>query len=134
MKEKLFKPVYWIMIILLSIDFIDTNIRIIGGHLSGSGIEFPGFEFNIQLSSIDFIIFIIAQVILAYCIYQLFKLKRAGGYIFMITNVVFLIYGFAFGPFTSVPMGEILPLTLGFFAVYFVLVIGIPYYYSDKYE
>jgi len=31
-------------------------------------------------------------------------------------------------------MGEILPLTLGFFAVYFVLVIGIPYYYSDKYE
>ena len=30
------------MLILLSIDFIDTNIRIIGGHLSGSGIEFPG--------------------------------------------------------------------------------------------
>ena len=52
----------------------------------------------------------------------------------MITNVIFLIYGFAFGPFTSVPMGEILPLTLVFFAVYFVLVIGIPYYYSDKYE
>ena len=94
MKEKLFKPVYWIMLILLSIDFIDTNIRIIGGHLSGSGIEFPGFEFNIQLSSVDFIIFIIAQLILAYCIYQLFKLKRAGGYIFMITNVVFLFFGF----------------------------------------
>ena len=119
MKEKLFKPIYWIMLILLSIDFIDTNIRIIGGHLSGSGIEFPGFEFNIQLSSVDFIIFIIAQLILAYCIYQLFKLKRSGGYIFMITNVVFLIYGFALGPFTSVPMGEILPLTLVFFCSLF---------------
>ena len=102
--------------------------------MSGSGIEFPGFEFNIQLSSVDFIIFIIAQLILAYCICQLFKLKRSGGYIFMITNVAFLIYGFALCPFTSVPMGEILPLTLVFFAVYFVLVIGIPYYYSDKYE
>jgi len=122
------------MLILLSIDFIDTNIRIIGGHLSGSGIEFPGFEFNIQLSSVDFIIFIIAQLILAFCIYQLFKLKRKGGYIFMITNVIFLIYGFAFGPFSTLPIGEILPLTLGFFAVYFVLVIGIPYYYSEKYE
>ena len=30
MKEKLFKPIYWIMLILLSIDFIDTNIRVQG--------------------------------------------------------------------------------------------------------
>ena len=93
-----------------------------------------GFDINIQLSTVDFLVFIIAQLILAYCIYQLFKLKRSGGYIFMITNVVFLFYGFVFGPFKSIPMGEILPPTLGFFAVYFVLVIGIPYYYSDKYE
>ena len=134
MKEKLFKPIYWIMLILLSIDFIDTNIRIIGGHLSGKGIEFPGFDINIQLSTVDFLVFIIVQLILAYCIYQLFSLKKIGGYIFMLTNIFFLIYGFVFGPFSSIPTGEILPLTLGFFAIYFILVIAIPYYYSEKFE
>ena len=78
MKEKLFKPIYWIMLILLSIDFIDTNIRTISGHLSGEGINFPGFAFNIQLSSIDFVIFIITQLVLAYCIYKLFGISIIG--------------------------------------------------------
>ena len=112
MKEKLFKPVYWIMLILLSIDFIDTNIRTISGHLSGKGINFPGFVVNIQLSSIDFAIFIITQLVLAYCIYKLFDLKKIGGYIFMLTNIIFLIYGFIFGPFSAIPASQFLPLII----------------------
>lgn len=134
MKKKLFKPIYWIMLILLSIDFIDTNIRIISGHLSGQGINFPGFLVNIQLSSIDFTIFIIAQLVLAYCIYQLFNLKKIGGYIFMLTNIIFLIYGFVFGPFSTIPANQFLPLIILYFSIYIVFVIGIPYYYSDKFK
>ena len=134
MKEKLFKPVYWIMLILLSIDFIDTNIRTISCHLSGEGINFPGFVVNIQLSSIDFAIFIITQLVLAYCIYKLFDLKKIGGYIFMLTNIIFLIYGFIFGPFSAIPASQFLPLIILYFSIYIVFVIGIPYYYSDKFK
>ena len=134
MKEKLFKPIYWIMLILLSIDFIDTNIRTISGHLSGEGINFPGFAVNIQLSSIDFVIFIITQLVLAYCIYKLFDLKKIGGYIFMLTNIIFLIYGFIFGPFSTIPASQFLPLIILYFSIYIIFVIGIPYYYSDKFK
>ena len=134
MKEKLFKPIYWIMLILLSIDLIDTNIRTISGHLSGEGINFPGFAVNIQLSSIDFAIFIITQLVLAYCIYKLFDLKKIGGYIFMLTNIIFLIYGFIFGPFSTIPASQFLPLIILYFSIYIVFVIGIPYYYSNKFK
>ena len=32
MKERLFKPLHWIMLILISIDFIDTTYRITYGY------------------------------------------------------------------------------------------------------
>ena len=44
------------------------------------------------------------------------------------------IYGFVIGPFSTVPAGEVLPLIAGFMIFYIILVIGIPYLYSDKYE
>ena len=134
MKDTLFNPVYWIMLILLSIDFIATHIRTISCHLSGDGITFPGVVVNIQLSSIDFSIFIITQLVLAYCIYKLFDLKKIGGYIFMLTNIIFLIYGFIFGPFSTIPASQFLPLIILYFSIYIVFVIGIPYYYSDKFK
>ena len=49
-------------------------------------------------------------------------------------NILFVIYGFVIGPFSTVPAGEVIPLIASFMVVYIILVIGIPYLYSDKYE
>ena len=52
----------------------------------------------------------------------------------MLTNIIFLIYGFIFGPFSAIPASQFLPLIILYFSIYIVFVIGIPYYYSDKFK
>ena len=52
----------------------------------------------------------------------------------MLTNIIFLIYGFIFGPFSTIPASQFLPLIILYFSIYIVFVIGIPYYYSDKFK
>ena len=54
MKEILFKPLHWIMLILISLDFIDTTYRITYGYFSGQGVQPPIGEFNVQISTLDF--------------------------------------------------------------------------------
>ena len=51
MKETLFKPLHWIMLILISLDFIDTSYRITYGYFSGQGVQPPVGDFNVQLST-----------------------------------------------------------------------------------
>ena len=134
MKDKLFKPLHWLMLILISLDFIDTTYRITYGYFSGQGVQPPIGDFNVQVSTIDLIISFIFQVAIGYAIYMLFNLKRVGGYYLVGLNILFAIYGFVLGPFSALPIGEILPLIAGFMVFYIILVIGIPYLYSDKYE
>ena len=134
MKERLFKPLHWIMLILISIDFLDTCYRISYGYFSGQGIQPPVGGFNVQISMIDFIVAVIIQLGTAYAIYMLYNMQKKGGYYFIGLNIIFILYGFIIGPFASVPAGETIPLIIGYFAIYIILVIGIPYFYSDKYE
>ena len=106
MKESLFKPLYWIMLILISIDFIDTCYRISYGYFSGQGIQPPVGGFNVQISMIDFIVALIIQLGTAYAIYMLYNMQKKGGYYFIGLNIIFLLYGFILGPFASVPALE----------------------------
>ena len=94
----------------------------------------PVGDFNVQLSTLDFIVGIVFQLAIAYTIYMLYSMKRSGGYYLVGLNILFVIYGFVIGPFSTVPTGEVLPLIAGFMVFYIILVIGIPYLYSDKYE
>jgi hypothetical protein len=122
------------MLILISLDFIDTTYRITYGYFSGQGVQPPVGDFNVQLSTLDFIVSIVFQLAIAYTIYMLYNMKRSGGYYLVGLNILFVIYGFILGPFSTVPAGEVIPLIAGFMVLYIILVIGIPYLYSDKYE
>ena len=99
MKERLFKPLHWIMLILISLDFIDTSYRITYGYFSGQGVQPPVGDFNVQLSTLDFIVSIVFQLAIAYTIYMLYSMKRSGGYYLVGLNILFVIYGFVIGPF-----------------------------------
>ena len=97
MKERLFKPLHWIMLILISLDFIDTSYRITYGYFSGQGVQPPVGDFNVQLSTLDFIVSIVFQLAIAYTIYMLYSMKRSGGYYLVGLNILFVIYGFVIG-------------------------------------
>ena len=44
------------MLILISLDFIDTSYRITYGYFSGQGVQPPVGDFNVQVSTLDFIV------------------------------------------------------------------------------
>lgn len=129
-----FKFVYWIMIILLVGDTIDTIYRfIITGYL-GEGTTFPGLDSKIKPTTFDLIVFIIVQIVIIYGIYLLYKLKKTGGYIFVVTNIIFLIYASILGPIAEIGITNILIPIILYFCFYIILAIGIPWFYSDKFE
>ena len=102
MKERLFKPLHWIMLILISLDFIDTSYRITYGYFSGQGVQPPVGDFNVQVSTLDFIVGVVFQLAIAYTIYMLYSMKRSGGYYLVGLNILFVIYGFVIGPFSCI--------------------------------
>ncbi len=134
MKERLFKPLHWIMLIIISLHFIDQTYRITYGYFSSQGVQPPVGDFNVQLSTLDFIVGIVFQLAIAYTIYMLYSMKRSGGYYLVGLNILLVIYGFVIGSFSTLPAGELLPLILSSMVFLIILVIGIPYLYSDKYE
>ena len=81
-KTRSFKFVYWIMLILLVGDTLDTIYRTVSGYL-GDGSSFPGIDFVFRPTTTDMIAFIIIQLGVIYGIYLLYKLKKAGGYWFL---------------------------------------------------
>ena len=129
-----FKIIYWITLILLSADTIDTIYRfVIIGYL-GEGTTFPGVENIIKPTTADLIIFAIIQIGIIYGIYLLYNLKKAGGYLFLSSNIVFLIYASIFGPIAEIGISNIIIPIILFFCLYIILTIGIPWYYSDKFK
>ena len=54
LKLRLFKFIYWIMLILLAGDSIDTIYRFIFIGYLGEGTSFPGFDEVIKPNTIDF--------------------------------------------------------------------------------
>ena len=61
-KEKSFKLVYWVMIILLTGDTIDTIYRFVIIGYFGEGASFPGVDSFIKPTSIDLVIFLIFKI------------------------------------------------------------------------
>ena len=58
LKSKSFKFVYWIMLIALVADSIDTFYRTVSGFF-GNGTTVPGFDLVFKPTTIDMIIFLI---------------------------------------------------------------------------
>lgn len=133
LKSRSFKFVYWIMLLVLAGDTIDTNFRFISGFF-GDGSSFPGVDVLIKPTIIDFIIFLIVQVGIIYGIYLLYKLKKVGGYWFIGSNIFFLIYASIFGPIAQIGISNIIAPIILFFCIYFLLAILIPWFYADKFE
>ena len=133
-KTRSFKFVFWIMLILLSGDTIDTIYRfIIIGYL-GEGTTFPGVDSIIKPNVIDLIIFLIVQIGIFYGIYLLYQLKKIGGYFFLGSNFIFLIYASILGPIAEIGIQNILVPIILYFCLYIILSICIPWLYSDKFN
>ena len=131
-KTRSFKFVYWIMLILLVGDTLDTIYRTVSGYL-GDGSSFPGIDFVFQPTSTDMIAFIIIQLGVIYGIYLLYKLKKVGGYWVLGANLLGRIFGFTVGPLSG-HLSEVLPFFVIYFIIMIIVVIGIPRFYSEKFD
>jgi len=132
-KERPFKLVYWLMLIFLVGDTIDTIYRTVSGFL-GEGSSIPGVDFLFKPTIMDMFVFVFAQIGVIYGIYLLYKFKKVGGYWFLGSNILFLIYASLFGPIAEIGFTTILPMFILYFGIYVILVIGIPNFYSNKFH
>ena len=133
-KSKSFKFIFCIMIIILVGDTIDTIYRFILIGYLGDGTTFPGVNSVIKPSTTDLIVFLIIQIGIIYGIYLLYNLKRVGGYWFIVSQILFLIYASILGPIADIGISNILMPIILFFILYIILTIFIPWFYSDKFE
>ena len=133
-KERSFKFVYWIMLILLVGDTLDTIYStVVEGYL-GEGSAFPGSDVLFQTTTTDMIVFLVILIGLIYGIYLLYNLKKVGGYWVVGSNILFVIYASIFGPIAEVGFSSVLPIIAIYFTIYIILTIGVPWYYSEKFE
>ena len=132
-KTRSFKFVYWIMLIFLVGDTLDTIYRTVTGYL-GEGTTFPGSDVLIQPTTTDMVVFLIIMIGVIYGIYLLYNLKKIGGYWVVGSNIVFIIYASIFGPIAEIGFSAIFPILALYFTIYIVLTICIPWYYSEKFD
>ena len=133
-KSRSFKFVYWIMLIFLVGDTLDTIYRsVVNGYL-GEGTTFPGSDVLIQPTTTDMVVFLIIIIGVIYGIYLLYNLKKAGGYWVVGSNIVFIIYASIFGPIAEVGFSSVLPIIALYFAIYIILAICVPWFYSEKFD
>jgi len=133
-KLRAFKFVYWIMLIFLIGDTLDTIYRsVVKGYL-GEGTTFPGSDVLIKPTTTDMLVFLIIMFGVIYGIYLLYNLKKVGGYWVVGSNILFVIYASIFGPIAEVGFSSVLPIIAIYFTIYIILTIGVPWYYSEKFE
>ena len=133
-KARSFKFVYWIMLILLVGDTLDTIYStVVEGYL-GEGSAFPGSDVLFQENTTDIVVFLIILIGVIYGIYLLYNLKKVGGYWVVGSNILFVIYASIFGPIAEVGIFSVLPIITIYFTIYIILTIGVPWYYSEKFE
>ena len=136
-KSRAFPFVFWIMIIVLLLDTYDTFSREVIGYFKGS---IPLGDINIEPSTLGLFVSVIQIILVLYGIYLLFKKKKVGGYWvvgvnFVAVCVTFVAFflGFTVGP----PSGYISQLLL-FISIWFIVLclvaIGIPRFYSEKFD
>ena len=133
-KSRSFKFVYWIMLIFLVGDTLDTIYStVVEGYL-GEGSAFPGSDVLFQANTTDIVVFLIILIGVIYGIYLLYNLKKVGGYWVVGSNILFVIYASIFGPIAEVGFSSVLPIIAIYFTIYIILTIGVPWYYSEKFE
>ena len=132
-KSRSFKIVYWIMLIFLIGDTLDSIYRTVTGFF-GEGTNFPGSDIVIQPTTTDMFVFIIFMIGVIYGIYLLYNLKKIGGYWVVGSNIVFTIYASIFGPIAEIGFSTILPIMALYFVIYIILAICVPWYYSEKFD
>jgi len=133
-KARSFKFVYWIMLIFLVGDTLDTIYStVVEGYL-GEGSAFPGSDVLFQANTTDIVVFLIILIGVIYGIYLLYNLKKVGGYWVVGSNIFFVIYASIFGPIAEVGFSSVLPIIAIYFTIYIILTIGVPWYYSEKFE
>ena len=133
-KTRSFKFVYWIMLIFLVGDTLDTIYStVVEGYL-GEGSAFPGSDVLFQANTTDIVVFLIILIGVIYGIYLLYNLKKVGGYWVVGSNILFVIYASIFGPIAEVGFSSVLPIIAIYFTIYIILTIGVPWYYSEKFE
>ena len=128
-KSRSFKFAYWIMLIILVVDTLDTIYRSVRGYL-GDGTRFPGSDEIFQPTGTDMIVFFLFQLGIIYGIYLLYKLKKIGGYWVIGSNIILIIYAAFLGPIAEIGFSNILPMVALYFGLYIILAICIPIYYS----
>ena len=133
-KLRALKFVYWIMLIFLVGDTLDTIYRSVVKGYFGEGTTFPGSDVVVQPTTTDMVVFLIIMIGVIYGIYLLYNLKKVGGYWVVGSNIVFIIYASIFGPIAEVGFSTVFPIIALYFIIYIILVIFVPWYYSDKFE
>ena len=133
-KARSFKFVYWIMLIFLVGDTLDTIYRSVVKGYFGEGTTFPGSDVLIKPTTTDMLVFLIIMIGVIYGIYLLYNLKKIGGYWVVGSNILFIIYASIFGPIAEVGFSSVFPIIALYFTIYIVLTICIPWYYSEKFE
>jgi len=121
------------MLILLVGDTLDTFYRTLNGYF-GEGTSFPGVDLVIQPTTLDILTFLVFQCGAIFGLYLLYNLKKRGGYWFIISNLLFLIYAKTIGPIAEVSISIVLPMLILYFSIYVILAIFIPWFYSNKFE
>ena len=136
-KERAFPFVFWIMIIVLLLDTYDTFSREVIGYFKGS---IPLGDTNIEPSTLGLFVSIIQITLVLYGIYLLFKKKKVGGYwvvgvSFVAVGVNFVLFflGFTPGP-SSGYFSQLFLFIFIYFIVLCLVAIGIPRFYSEKFD
>ena len=130
-KSRAFPFVFWIMIIALLADTFDTFNRTIIGYFKGS-IPLTG-SISIEPSSFVLIVGVIQIIVILYGIYLLFKKKKVGGYWVAGANFVGFFLGFTIGPLSGY-FSQIYLFIFIYFIVLCLVAIGIPRFYSEKFD
>jgi len=122
------------MLFFLAADTLDTLYRFVVIGYFGEGATFPGVDSAIKPDVVDLFCFLVVQVGIITGIYKLYKLKRVGGYYFLGSNIVFLIYASFFGPISEVGISNIfLPIFL-YFSLYVFFAVCVPWFYSENFN
>ena len=109
------------------------NSNIIKGDLSIINTDFKDLSFLKTITEIQGNLDIYENMDLT-SLKGLSNLKKVGGYWFLISNILFLIYASIIGPISEIGIITILPMIALYFGIYIVLVICIPLYYSNKFK
>ena len=95
-KLRSFSFVYWVMLIFLVGDTLDTAYRFIVIGYFGNGATFPGAGGSIKPDTIDLVVFLLTQVGIVGGVCLLYNMKRIGGVSFYNLKLLFFSLCFCF--------------------------------------